>query len=155
SAWLSSSTTFGTVYDVLSQQIGAPIEANIDSSATIMRPDSSIWEVHQPGKHYLYTTMAATRGLCDLAAMAKKAGNAADQTHYAMTSQKMNTTLQAAFLDAQMALGGSIEGLSQPGGMMPKYYDGSAAEAFDWNLLGDFSGPIANATLNLLDQLRV
>ena len=100
-----------------------------------MRADSSIWEVHQPGKHYAYTTLAAARGFCDMAALAKKAGKAADVAHYAMLSQKVNTAFQSAFLDQQMALGGSIEGLSAQ-----KYYDGSVAEAFDWNLLADFGG---------------
>jgi len=36
-----------------------------------------------------------------------------------------------------------------------KYYDGSVAEAFDWNLLADFGGPIATATLSLFNHLRV
>ena len=49
-----------------------------------------------------------------------------------------------------MALGGSIEGLSAQ-----KYYDGSVAEAFDWNLLADFGGSIATATLSLFNHLRV
>jgi hypothetical protein len=67
-----------------------------------------------------------------------------------MLSQKVNTAFQSAFLDQQMALGGSIEGLSAQ-----KYYDGSVAEAFDWNLLADFGGSIANATLSLFNHLRV
>ena len=148
-AWLSSSTAFGAVYDVLAGQIAAPIEANLEPSS-IMRADSSIWEVHQPGKHYAFTTMAAARGLCDVAALAKKAGKATDVTHYATLSQKVNAAFQATFLDAQMALAGSTEGLSQQ-----KYYDGSVAEAFDWNLLADFAGPVATATLSLFTHLRV
>jgi GH15 family glucan-1,4-alpha-glucosidase len=136
-------------YATLSGQIAAPLEANLETSS-LMRADSSIWEVHQPGKHYSFTTMAAARGLCDVAALAKKAGNSTDQSHYATLSAKINTALQSAFLDPQMALAGSIEGLSQQ-----KYYDGSVAEAFDWNLLADFGGPIATATLSLFNHLRV
>lgn len=148
-AWLSSSTKFGKVYDVLKNGLGAPIEANLESSK-VMRADSSIWEVHQPGKHYAYTTMAAARGLCDLAALAGKAQQAADQSHYAMLSGQVDAAMQSAFLDQQMALGGSIEGLSAQ-----KYYDGSVAEAFTWNLLPDFTGNIATATLDLFNHLRV
>lgn len=142
-AWLSAN------YATLASGIASPIESNLETSS-IMRADSSIWEVHQPGKHYAFTTLAAARGLCDVAALAKKAGNTTDQSHYAMLSSKINTAFQSAFLDPQMALAGSIEGLSQQ-----KYYDGSVAEAFDWNLLADFTGPIATATLSLFNHLRV
>ena len=148
-AWLSSSVPGGTVYDILSSQVAGALEGNLESSG-IVRADSSIWEVHQPGKHYAFTTMAAARGFCDMAGMAKKAGKDADVSHWAMLSQKVDTALQSAFLDQQMALGGSIEGLSAQ-----KYYDGSVAEAFDWNLLADFGGPIATATLSLFNHLRV
>ena len=61
----------GTVYDVLNQQVAGALESNLEPSR-IVRADSSIWEVHQPGKHYAFTTMAAARGFCDMAAMAKK-----------------------------------------------------------------------------------
>lgn len=142
-AWLSAN------YATLQSQLAAPLEANLESSS-LMRADSSIWEVHQPGKHYAFTTLAAARGLCDVAALAKKAGKPADVSHYATLSGKINGAFQAAFLDPQMALAGSIEGLSQQ-----KYYDGSVAEAFDWNLLADFGGPIATATLSLFNHLRV
>ncbi len=148
-AWLSSTTDYGTVYDVLQGQVAAPLESNLETS-NIVRADSSIWEVHQPGKHYAFTTMAAARGFCDMAAMAQKASKPSDVTHYAMLSGKVNAAFQSAFVDQQMALGGSIEGLSAQ-----KYYDGSVAEAFDWNLLADFGGPVATATLGLLNHLRV
>ncbi|MDB4967959.1 MAG: hypothetical protein JWN44_3648 [Myxococcales bacterium] len=148
-AWLSSSTKFGSVYDVLNGGVAAPLEANLETSG-IVRADSSIWEVHQPGKHYAFTTMAAARGLCDMAAMSKRAGKSADVTKWAALSSKINTAFQSAFVDPQMALGGSIEGISQQ-----KYYDGSVAEAFTWNLFADFKGPVATATLNGFNHLRV
>jgi GH15 family glucan-1,4-alpha-glucosidase len=148
-AWLTSATTGGTVYDVLVSQVATSLESNLETSG-IVRADSSIWESHQPGKHYAFTTMAAARGFCDMAAMANKASKAADVTHFAMLSQKVNAAFQSAFLDQQMALGGSIEGLSAQ-----KYYDGSLAEAFDWNLLADFGGTVASATLSMFNHLRV
>src|SRR5262249_23630201 len=124
-AWLASSSTAGVVYDVLQSQVAAALGSNLEPSS-IMRADSSGWESHQPGKHYLYTTMAATRGLCDMAALAKKANKASDQSHYAQLSGKIKNAFMSSFLDRQMALGGSIEGLQ--GG---HYYDGSAAEVFN------------------------
>jgi GH15 family glucan-1,4-alpha-glucosidase len=148
-AWLSSATPFGTVYDVLKGQLAAPLEANLEASS-IMRPDSSIWEVHQPGKHYAYTTMAAARGFCDVAALAKRAGKNDDVSHYSALSAKVKHALVSTFVDPQMALGGSLEGLSAQ-----VYYDGSLAEAFLWNLLPDLTGPVATATLDLFNHLRV
>ena len=148
-AWLSTTTPYGAVYDVLQAQVAGALESNLESSG-IVRADSSIWEVHQPGKHYAFTTLAAARGFCDMAAMANKAGKASDVTHYAMLSGRVNTALQAAFLDQQMAIGGSVEGLAAQ-----KYYDGSVAEVFDWNLLSDYTSPIATATLALFNHLRV
>jgi len=130
-------------------KLGVPLEANLESSS-IMRADSSIWEVHQPGKHYAYTTMAAARGLCDLGALAHKSSHADDATHYAMVAAKMKAAFVGAFVDPQMALGGSIEGLQQQ-----KYYDGSLAEAFTWSLLPDLKGSVATATLDLFNHLRV
>ncbi len=61
--------------------IAAPLEANLESTS-IMRADSSIWESHQPGKHYAYTTLAAARGFCDMAAISAKAGKHDDTPHY-------------------------------------------------------------------------
>ena len=109
-AWLSSTTPFGAVYDVLQAQIAGALESNLETS-NIMRADSSIWEVHQPGKHYAFTTMAAARGFCDMAALAAKAAKPSDVSHYAMLSGTVNAAFQSGFLDQQMALGGSIEGL--------------------------------------------
>src|SRR6185312_15582607 len=54
-AWLSSSVTGGTAYDVLASQVAGALESNLETSG-IVRADSSIWEVHQPGKHYAFTT---------------------------------------------------------------------------------------------------
>src|SRR2546430_16451140 len=102
--------TGSNAYDVMQSQVAGALESNLETGG-IVRADSSIWEVHQPGKHYAFTTMAAARGFCDMAAMAKKGGKSADVTHYAMLWQKVNAGVQPSFLDPQMGLAGSIEGL--------------------------------------------
>ena len=110
-AWLSSPTTLGpTVYQALVQGIAQPLEANLETNG-IVKSDSGIWEVHDANKkHFAFTTMAAARGFCDLAALAKKSGNAADASHYATLSAKVKTAFLGAFVDAQGALGGSHRG---------------------------------------------
>ncbi|HWE26912.1 MAG TPA: hypothetical protein VHB97_02870, partial [Polyangia bacterium] len=152
-AWLATTTGFGAVYDVLQSGVAAPLEANLETAApnqSIVRADSSIWEVHQPGKHYAYTTMAAARGFCDLAALAQKRGKATDVTHYATLSSTVRSAFYTRFADPQMALGGSVEGLASK-----VYYDGALAEAFNLDLLPDYSGPLATSTLTLFNHLRV
>lgn len=151
--WLTSTTGFGAVYDVLQGGVAAPLEANLETTApnqSIVRADSSIWEVHQPGKHYAYTTMAAARGFCDLAALAQKSGKASDVSHYAALSSTVKSAFYTRFADPTMALGGSVEGLAAK-----VYYDGALAEAFNLDLLPDYSGPLASSTLTLFNHLRV
>jgi GH15 family glucan-1,4-alpha-glucosidase len=153
SAWLTSLSGFGAVYDVLQSGVAAPLEANLETTApnqSIVRADSSIWEVHQPGKHYAYTTMAAARGLCDFAALAQTNGKASDVTHYATLAAKVKSAFWSRFADPQLALGGSVEGLAAH-----RYYDGALAEAFNLDLLPDYSGPMASATLTMFNHLRV
>jgi len=152
-AWLSSKTQLGsTVYEALSQGIAAPLEANLEANS-IVKADSSIWEVHDANKrHFAYTTMAAARGFCDMASLAKSAGQTADVDKHSQLSSKIKSAFLMSFVDPQGALGGSLEELSTN-----QYYDGAVAEAFDWNIFDDFSekNQSAVATLDVLDKLRV
>jgi GH15 family glucan-1,4-alpha-glucosidase len=148
-AWLDSPTFNGTVWDALTAGIAGPIEAQLEVNG-IMRADSSIWEVHDAKKrHYAFTTLTAARGLCDMAGIAKKA-NKGDPTKYTNLAKKVRDGFLASFVDPQGALAGSIEGLGQG-----KYTDGAVAEAFTWNVLQDWKGATATATLDLLNKLRV
>lgn len=149
--WLNSSTKLGpTVYQSLVNGIAKPMEANMET-AGIMKADSGIWEVHDANKkHFAFTTMSAARGFCDLAALAKKAGNDSDFQKYKALSDKVKAAFLATFVDQNGALGGSLEGISAN-----QYYDGAVAAAFTWNILSDFGGQTANATLDVLGQLKV
>jgi len=149
-AWLNAATRDGTVWDVLTKGIAQPLEANLEKNG-IVAADSGIWEVHDAHKrHYAYTSMSAARGFCDLAALAKKSGRAGDVGKYQDLAKKVREAFLAAFVDPQGALAGSIEGLGQG-----KYADGAVAEAFAWNILPDWKGDTAKATLTLLERLRV
>ena len=150
--WLDSATYSGTVWEALTKGIADPIEQNLEGvgTAKIMGKDSSIWEVHDAKKrHYAYTTLAAARGLCDIAGIGKKGGK--DGTHYAALAKQVRDGFLASFVDPQGALAGSLEGLG-PGG---KYTDGAVAEAFTWNILQDWAGDTAKATLDLMGKLKV
>ena len=143
-AWLAS------VYPTLSGLVASPLEQNLEPNGIVVA-DSSIWEVHQENnRHYAFTTMAAARGFCDMAAIAKMAGKSGDIAKYQALSKKVKDGFLGTFVDPQGALAGSLEGLSSG-----HYQDGSLAEAFDWNILPDFKGDTAKATLDLLGKLRV
>lgn len=150
-AWFSSNTRLGPkVYDTLINGIAKPLEANMEATG-IIKKDSGIWEVHDANKrHFAFTTMSAARGFCDLAAIAKKTGNAADATHYAQLAKKVKTAFFQNFIDQQGALGGSTEGIAAN-----QYYDGAVAAAFTWNLMDEPKGQTANATIDVLHQLKV
>jgi hypothetical protein len=96
--------------------------------------------------------MAAIRGFCDLAALAKKAGQPSQMATYAGISQKAQTAFSTVFLDQNSAIAGSVEGLA-----MNQYQDAAVVEAFTWNIIPDseYMGTTAQATLSLLQQLRV
>ncbi|MFT3773849.1 MAG: hypothetical protein QM820_51425 [Minicystis sp.] len=150
-AWLSSTTKVGdTVYNALVNGIAKPLEANLETNG-IMKADSGIWEVHDANKkHFAFTTLSAARGFCDLAAIAKKAGNDADAAKYKALYDKVKSAFLSTFIDQQGALGGSLEGIANN-----QYFDGAVAAAFTWNILDDFSGQTASATLDVLGQLKV
>jgi hypothetical protein len=143
-AWLNS------VYSTLTGLVAAPLEANLETNG-IAVADSSIWEVHNAkNRHYAFTTLAAARGFCDMAAMAQLSGHGGDVGKYQGLSQKVRDGFLSTFPDPQGALAGSLEGLSSG-----KYHDGAVAEAFTWNILPKFDDDKAKATLDALEKLRV
>lgn len=149
-AWLTSPTKLGkSVYDTLIDGVAKPLEANVNELG-IVNAESSIWEVHQGLKQeYAYTTMAAVRGFCDMAALAKKAGKDDDAKHYRDLQAKMRTAFFKLFVNENSELCGYRAGLAPE-----KCHDGAVAEAFNWDILSDFKGTVALKTLDGLGQLR-
>lgn len=149
-AWLSSSTRDGTVWDVLTKGIADPLEANLEPNG-IVAADASIWEVHEAKKkHFAYTTLAAARGFCDMAAVAKLANKGGAVGKYQDLEKKVREGFLAAFQDPQGALAGSLEELGTG-----QYIDAAVAEAFSWNILRDYKSNTAKQTLDLLERMRV
>jgi len=148
-AWLDKATFDGSVWNTLQVGIADAVEGQLESNG-IMAADSSIWETHEAKKrHFAFTTLAAARGLCDMGALAKKS-NKGDPVKYQNLAKRVRDGFLASFVDPQGALAGSIEGLG-----VGKYTDGAVAEAFTWNILQDWKGDTATATLAQLGKLRV
>jgi GH15 family glucan-1,4-alpha-glucosidase len=138
------------VYTAMLSGVAQALEANLETNG-IVKADSSIWEVHDANKkHFAYTTLAAARGFCDMAGLANKTSRGADVGKYSALAKKVRDGFLSAFVDPQGALAGSTEGLTSG-----KYIDGAVAEAFTWNILPDWKGDTAKATLDLLGRLRV
>ncbi len=148
--WLSEMTAKGvTVYDAIKNGVAEPLAANLETSGMAIA-DASIWEVHWGNRqHFLYTTAAAARGFCDMATLARRAGQMDDVTRYQMLAQKTTATLAAAFVDQNRVLAGSLEKLA--GGT--NYHDGASVEPITWSLLSP-TDPTAVATLDGFSYLQ-
>jgi GH15 family glucan-1,4-alpha-glucosidase len=149
-AWLSSKTRAGeTVLEVLRDQIAAPLDRNREPSNVIVK-DCSIWESHwDKRKHYAYTSLAAARGLCDFSSLAARAGDSQAAAKYRAAAEAIRGGARASFVDPQLYLAGSLEGLA--GG---KYHDAAVLEAFNWSLYPT-SDAIWQATLDGISKLEV
>jgi GH15 family glucan-1,4-alpha-glucosidase len=148
--WLDSPSKDGKVWEVLKSGIAGPLEANLESNG-IVTADCSIWEVHDARKkHFAYTTLAAARGFCDMAGMAKLTSRDGDLKKYQDLEKKVREAFLSTYVDPQGALAGNIEELSTG-----QYIDAAVAEAFTWNILRDWKGTTAKATLDLLEKMRV
>lgn len=150
-AWLSEPTRRGTVYDVLRDGVARPIEQNLElpPMPRIMTPDSSIWETNsRPRQHYAFSTLMAVRGLYDFAALARKAGHAADADHYERLAGEVRAGFEKAF-DTPIGLVGSIERSAETD------LDGALVELFTLDVIGDPKGDLARRTLANLERLKL
>jgi uncharacterized protein (TIGR03382 family) len=147
--WLQETTKKGTtVYDEIKNGIAEPLVTNLETSG-IPIADASIWEVHWGDRqHFVYTAAAAARGFCDMATLARNAGQMDDVTRYQGIATKMMTAIAGAFIDNQSVLAGSIEKLSSGA----NYHDGSTVETLTWSLL-DPASAISTSTLAALSYL--
>ncbi|MCA9670859.1 MAG: hypothetical protein KC503_34920 [Myxococcales bacterium] len=150
-AWLSAKTAYGeTIYDVIRDKVAKALEANLEPSANIVKAEAGIWEVHWDNRqHFFYTSAAAARGFCDMAAMAKRIDKTDDAQHWADVSGKVVAGIKSNFLDGDNVLAGSLERL-QTGS---QYYDGATVEAITWDIF-PYNDPISKATLNAFSRLQ-
>jgi len=147
--WLSSTTRDGeVVYDVLREGVAEAIAANMEDSGMLIA-DASIWEVHWGNRqHFLYTTAAGARGLCDMAALARRVGRMDDRDRYKELADRAVQAMRTHFVDQNGVLAGSLERLAQG----QNYRDGAVVEAFTWDLI-PVTDPIATATMNAFSYL--
>lgn len=90
--------------------VAKPLLGSIDATG-LVKPDSSIWEVHWNGqqKHFAYTTLAAVRGLCGAAQLAKATGDLAFAQTCVAGAQKLNQALPAKLGPNGTFLRGNLE----------------------------------------------
>jgi len=141
-AWLSQPTRQGSVYEAMLDGVAGAIEKNLETlqTGTVMRADSSIWEVHDDHKkHFAFTTLMAARGLADFAALARKAGHDADADKY----DKLAASLREGFartFGTKDGLVGALEPAKDTD------VDGAVVEALSMDVV-DPASPLGRATL--------
>jgi GH15 family glucan-1,4-alpha-glucosidase len=155
-AWLDSPGHDGrTVYELLLDEIARPLEACLERQAdtAIVRADSSIWENHNNNQgHFAYTTLAAARGFCDLAAVssAYRGETDADVARFEANFAALQKGL-SQFQHADGGLRTTTELVNDP----QRSLDGSVVEALNFGLFQP-GEPGFDATLDgVLESLRV
>jgi hypothetical protein len=139
-------------WPAIRSEIADVLVALQDPATGLIVPDSSIWEVHWNGrqKRYAYTSLAAARGLCAAAHLARRLGDAATAAAYESASLAVRDAVVEHLVDAGGALAQSWEELTSGSG----YRDAAVVEALNWGLVRP-DGPIGNATLDsFLSYLR-
>jgi len=149
--WMSGKTKYNEViWDVVKKYVADPLEAMLDKQYWIVKPDTSIWEVHwDKRQHFFWTTAAAARGFCDLAAMAERHGKTTEAKKYADLSAKIVKGIRNNFIDSKNVLAGSTEQLAKG----KNYRDGATVEAITWDIFKP-TDPISIATLKDFSYLK-
>ncbi len=133
--------------------VAEPLLAVIDPATSLVKPDSSIWETHWNGRQrtWAYTSITASRGLCDAAWLAERRGDVARATRYRQAAEAIRSAVARRLTDASSAIASNREELSAGSG----YFDAAVVEGISMGLFAP-EGRIAQATLDALDrQLRV
>ncbi len=131
-------------------QIGV-VSQNLIDDTGLLWPDSSIWEVHWFGdeKRFAYTDIAVSRGLCDLAWMAREIGEDGDS--FEDTGRQLRRAIYDRLRNSDGAIAANLEELGAGTG----YWDAAVVEAVGMGLF-DPAGPTAIATMNAIrDNLTV
>ncbi len=112
-------------WPVLRDLIAEPLRKSVDATG-LVKPDSSIWEVHWNGqqKHFAYTSIAAVRGLCAAAQLATWAGEGKLAGQYRADAKALHQAIQTKLSDGKSYLRGNLE--EAPG----QAHDLAAVEAF-------------------------
>lgn len=140
-------------WPVIRDEVADALVRLVDPETGLIRADSSIWEVHWDGeqKRYAYTSIVATRGLCEAARMADRVGDGESALRYRSTARDLARAIRHHLLTDAGVVASSLEEKARGWG----YTDAAVVEAINAGLLRT-DEPAAAATLDhLLANLRV
>lgn len=151
--WLTQKGPDGrSNYEIMRQGIAEAIVSQLEDGELrgVMKPDSSIWEVHQEhARHFAFTSLTAVRGLCDFASIAARSGHTQDSERYKILAETARAAFLHHFATPEGYLVAALERTHESD------LDGSVVEAFGLDVFRDFTSPLSRATLNHLDLLRL
>jgi GH15 family glucan-1,4-alpha-glucosidase len=148
--WLNEPTRKGTVYEAMLNGVAKAIESQLENNPRIMKPDSSIWEVHQQNaRHFAFTSLMAARGLCDFASIAKRSGHLQDYAKFSSLAAEIRRDFLQSFTTPEGYLVAAVERSPESD------LDGAVAEAFGFDMFSDYQSPLATKTLEHLENLRL
>lgn len=151
--WLTERTREGSVYEAMHHGVARAIESQLEPSGPlkgIVKPDSSIWEVHQENaRHFAFTSLAAVRGLCDFAWIAKKAGDEANAAHFSALAQTTRAAFFRAFTVPEGHIVAAVERSRETD------LDTAVAEIYGLGIIQDFTSPVAELTLAHLQNMKL
>jgi MYXO-CTERM domain-containing protein len=146
----SDRTALARYWPKVSTQV-ADVLVELQEPGGLIKPDSSIWEVHWNGKqrHFTYTSATAANGLCLAASLAGTLGDTSLQAKYLAAGVRTRDALLSVRTPAGV-LAQSPEGLAA----QAKFLDASVLDAFNFGLLHPNRGT-ARATLNAVNAALV
>lgn len=124
----------------------------IEPATGLLRPDSSIWEVHWDGqqKHFTYSNAAGVAGLCAAARVAEAFGEATAAAAYAESAVALRDAMVEQLVDPNSGgIAGNLEELETGSAL-----DAAAVEVINWGLVAPDS-LVADATLTSFETLRI
>jgi GH15 family glucan-1,4-alpha-glucosidase len=133
-------------------EVGDVLVSLQDPTTGLIGKDSSIWEVHWNGKeeHFAYTTITAAKGLCELASLVDRAGDAAGASAYRDAGRKARDAILTYLRAPSGAIVQSVEALARG----ENFLDAAAVEAMNLGLVHP-RGRSARATLDALQSALV
>lgn len=134
------STYWAGIHD----QISEPLVQLVEPYSSVVKSDSSIWEVHWNGqqKQYTYSSLAAVAGFCGASELAHAEGDEATARRYRNLARTMRSAIQKNNIDTNNVLASSIDELRTG----KSYSDAAVLDAWGLNLF-DATQPIYAATL--------
>ncbi len=121
-------------YEKVSKLIADPILTFVDSK-NIIGKESGPWEIHLPGKQFVWTAAVSSAGLRDFAKVLKK-NNYSEYQKYFDCAEKLSNGIKQNFVYDNKTLKGFYAAQSPK---EQEFYDGGTIEAFTQNVLKDKS----------------